>query len=66
MFRFEGLCFLSSPFYGRACRWAMLGELKPKGPKGWFMVEGSGFRVYGLGFRVYCSGFIVSDLGCRF
>ena len=23
-----------SPFYGRACRWAMLGELKPKGPKG--------------------------------
>jgi len=27
-------CFLSSPFYGRACRWAMLGELKPKGPKG--------------------------------
>ena len=22
-----------SPFYGRACRWAMLGELKPKGPK---------------------------------
>ena len=27
-------CFLCSPFYGRACRWAMLGELKPKGPKG--------------------------------
>jgi len=26
--------FLCSPFYGRACRWAMLGELKPKGPKG--------------------------------
>ena len=23
-----------SPFYRRACRWAMLGELKPKGPKG--------------------------------
>ena len=23
-----------SPFYGRACRWAMLGELKPKGPIG--------------------------------
>jgi len=22
------------PFYGRACRWAMLGESKPKGPKG--------------------------------
>jgi hypothetical protein len=27
-------CFLRSPFYGRACRWAMLGELKPEGPKG--------------------------------
>ena len=27
-------CFLCSPFHGRACRWAMLGELKPKGPKG--------------------------------
>ena len=27
-------CFLCSPFYGRACRWAMLGELKSKGPKG--------------------------------
>ena len=27
-------CFLCSPFYGRACRRAMLGELKPKGPKG--------------------------------
>ena len=27
-------CFLCSPFYGRACRWAMLGELKPEGPKG--------------------------------
>jgi len=27
-------CFLCSPFYGRACRWAMLGDLKPKGPKG--------------------------------
>ena len=26
--------FLCSPFYGRACRWAILGELKPKGPKG--------------------------------
>ena len=26
--------FLCSPFYGRACRWAMLGESKPKGPKG--------------------------------
>ena len=26
-------CFPCSPFYGRACRWAMLGELKPKGPK---------------------------------
>ena len=25
-------CFLCSPFYGRACRWAMLGELNPKGP----------------------------------
>jgi hypothetical protein len=24
---------LCSPFYGRACRWAMLGELKPNGPK---------------------------------
>ena len=21
-------CFLCSPFYGRACRWAMLGEIK--------------------------------------
>ena len=27
-------CFICSPCYGRACRWAMLGELKPKGPKG--------------------------------
>ena len=27
-------CFLCSPFYGRACRWAMLGELKLEGPKG--------------------------------
>ena len=27
-------CFLCSPFYGRACRWAVLGELKSKGPKG--------------------------------
>ena len=26
-------CFLCSPFYGKACRWAKLGELKPKGPK---------------------------------
>ena len=26
-------CFLCSPFYGRACRWAMLGELKPEGPR---------------------------------
>ena len=26
-------CCLCSPFYGRACRWAMLGELKPKGPE---------------------------------
>jgi len=25
-------CFFCSPFYGRACRWAMVGELKPKGP----------------------------------
>jgi hypothetical protein len=22
-------CFLCSPFYGRACRWHMLGEIKP-------------------------------------
>ena len=27
-------CVLFSPFYGRTCRWAMLGELKPKGPTG--------------------------------
>ena len=27
-------CFLCSPFYGRVCRWAMLGELKPEGPTG--------------------------------
>ena len=27
-------CFICSPFYGRACRWAMLGELKPQGPEG--------------------------------
>ena len=26
--------FRCSPFYGRACRWAMLGELKPEGPQG--------------------------------
>ena len=26
-------CFICSRFYGRACRWAMLGELKPKGRK---------------------------------
>ena len=26
-------CFSCSPFYGRACRWAMLSELKPKGLK---------------------------------
>ena len=26
-------CFSCSPFYERACRWAMLGESKPKGPK---------------------------------
>ena len=26
-------CFRCSPFYGRACRWAVLGELKPKGPE---------------------------------
>ncbi|KAJ1488028.1 hypothetical protein T484DRAFT_1940102 [Baffinella frigidus] len=26
---FRGLtCLLCSPFYGRACRWAMLGEIK--------------------------------------
>ena len=30
----EHKCFLCSPFYGRACRWAMLGELIPKGPEG--------------------------------
>ena len=28
----KGVPLLCSPFYGRACRWAMLGELKPKGP----------------------------------
>ena len=27
-------CFRCSPLYGGACRWAMLGELKPNGPKG--------------------------------
>ena len=27
-------CFLYSPFYGRACRWAMLGKFKPQGPEG--------------------------------
>ena len=27
-------CFICRPFYGRACRWAMFGEFKPKGPKG--------------------------------
>ena len=27
-------CFICSPFHGRACRWAMLGASKPKGPKG--------------------------------
>ena len=27
-------CFLCSPFYGTACRWAILGESKPKGPDG--------------------------------
>ena len=27
-------CFPCSPFYVRACRWAMLGELKPNGPQG--------------------------------
>ena len=29
----------ADPFHGRACRWAMFGELKPKGPKG------RGFRL---------------------
>ena len=29
-------CLLCSPFYGRAFRWAILGELRPKGPKGGF------------------------------
>ena len=24
-------CLLCSPFYGGACRWAMVGELKPQG-----------------------------------
>jgi hypothetical protein len=28
------LASICSPFYGRACCWAMLGEFKPKGPKG--------------------------------
>ena len=27
-------CFIRSPFYGRACRWACWEKLKPKGPKG--------------------------------
>ena len=27
-------CFICSPFHGRACRWDMLGELNPTGPKG--------------------------------
>ena len=26
-------CFICSPFYGRACRWAMLGCIKARGPK---------------------------------
>ena len=26
--------FICSRFHRRACRWAMLGEFKPKGPKG--------------------------------
>ena len=27
------ICFICSPLHGRACRWAMLGKLKTKGPK---------------------------------
>ena len=27
-------CFLCSPFYGRACRWAMVGEINPNGSEG--------------------------------
>ena len=29
----ESIRFLCSPFYEKACRWAMLDELKPQGPK---------------------------------
>ena len=38
-------CFLCSPFHGRACRWAMVGELKPKGPKG--RMDLSAYPFYG-------------------
>jgi len=31
--------FVCSLFYGRACRWAMLGKIKPPGPKGRVRIE---------------------------
>ena len=36
---------LCSPFYGRTCRWAILGELKPKGPKGPAFLMGIGIQL---------------------
>jgi len=65
-------CFLCSPFYGRACRWAMLGELKPKGPAqldtrvvsvrrwGWGVwIMGCGLWVVGCGLGVGGWGLVV-------
>ena len=40
-----------SPFYGRACRWAMLGELKPRGPEGRTLPRKGGRHVRGSEVR---------------
>ena len=52
-------CVLCSPFYGRKCRWAILGELKPKGHKGpvgqrQVTLGGKNYTTTSFSFYLWC------------
>ena len=53
-------CFLCSPFYGRACRLAMLGGIESEGPKGTHWLCSSRFSAFDPRYPRYRVAFFSS------